>query len=52
MNIFTLVKKEKKSAHGFFQVFYLQDTPSNDSILQGYASNLKRIRNISLIFLA
>lgn len=52
MIIFTLVKKGKQSAHGFFQLFYLQNTPTNDSILQGYASNLKRIRNTSLIFLA
>lgn len=51
MNIFTLAKKGKQSAHGFFLPFYRQDTHMSDSILQGYASNLKRIRNISLVFL-
>lgn len=46
MNIFTLAKKEKSL------YFYFQDTHTSDSILQSYASNLKRIGNISLVFLA
>lgn len=51
MNIFTLAKKGKQSAHGFFLPFFCQASHMSDSILQGYVSNLKRISNISLVFL-
>lgn len=51
MDICTWAEKEKSLRLVSSYPFYLQDTNTSDSILQGYASNLKRIKDISLVFL-